>query len=213
MTNPKINPTKETYDDLNKAYEFFNKRLFGSKLPRCLVTLQRKSSAAGFFANKKFATRDGEKVTDEIALNPQTFKSFTTRDILQTLVHEMVHQRQYRFGTPSRAGYHNQEWGEMMKEIGLYPSSTGKPGGAETGQRMGDYLIEGGAFAVAAEELIKSGCDIRYVETGDAKKRKVKAESKTKYSCPQCGANVWGKPDLALGCLACEKVMVPVAPG
>lgn len=36
-----IIPTQETYDELQRAYEFFNQRLFESALPPCLITLQR----------------------------------------------------------------------------------------------------------------------------------------------------------------------------
>jgi len=35
------NPTKINYDGFIKAYDFFNRRLFGNELPRCLITLQR----------------------------------------------------------------------------------------------------------------------------------------------------------------------------
>ena len=35
------NPTLKTYDGLNRAYAFFNDRLFAGELPACLVTLQR----------------------------------------------------------------------------------------------------------------------------------------------------------------------------
>ena len=41
------------------------------------------------------------------------------RDILGTLVHEMCHQWQHELGNPSRSGYHNKEWGNKMKEVGL----------------------------------------------------------------------------------------------
>jgi hypothetical protein len=45
--------------------------------------------------------------------------------ILSTLVHEMVHVWQETYGNPSRRGYHNRQWAEKMREVGLQPSSTG----------------------------------------------------------------------------------------
>jgi hypothetical protein len=32
-------------------------------------------------------------------------------------------------------------------------------------------------------------------------------QNKTKFSCPGCGCNAWGKPDLHIGCLDCRKPM------
>lgn len=49
----------------------------------------------------------------------------TDRDILSTLLHEMVHHWQYRFGTPGRRGYHNIEFAAKMLEVGLHASDTG----------------------------------------------------------------------------------------
>jgi hypothetical protein len=34
-----------------------------------------------------------------------------------------------------------------MREIGLQPSSTGEPGGMETGQTVSHYIIPGGRLA------------------------------------------------------------------
>ena len=49
-----------------------------------------------------------------------------------------------------------------MKEVGLYPSDTHEPGGKETGQRMGHYVIEGGLFAVAFAKLQATGFRLRW---------------------------------------------------
>jgi ribosomal protein S27AE len=41
----------------------------------------------------------------------------------------------------------------------------------------------------------------------DKAKRKKKAASKTKYSCSDCDANAWAKPETRLICGECEVVM------
>jgi len=41
-----------------------------------------------------------------------------------------------------------------MEAVGLMPSSTGKPGGARTGQKMNDYPIAGGPFEKACKSLM-----------------------------------------------------------
>src|SRR2546430_12513985 len=79
----------------------------------------------------------------------------------------MAHLWQHHFGTPPRGGgyYHNREWAAKMKEIGLYPSSTGAAGGKETGQNMSHYVIAGGAFATACAALVSDGFKLAWGET------------------------------------------------
>ena len=60
---------------LNRAFDFFNNRLFRGELPPCLVTLQRKNKAYGYFAGGRFGSKDGAEITDEIALNPSHFRA------------------------------------------------------------------------------------------------------------------------------------------
>ena len=92
------NPTAKTYAALNRAFDFFNDRLLGGELPACLVTLQRKNKAYGYFAGGRFGSKDGAEITDEIALNPSHFKSRTDEQSLSTLAHEMAHLWQHHFG-------------------------------------------------------------------------------------------------------------------
>src|ERR1700758_3131944 len=75
-------PTRTTYQGLTEAYDFFNERLFAGRLPRCLITMQRQKGAYGYFAGKRFGTKDGSEVTDEIALHPAHFKSPHDREKL-----------------------------------------------------------------------------------------------------------------------------------
>ena len=202
-------PTKKTYDGLNHAYGFFNDRLFGGRLPPCLITMQRSKKAYGYFAGGRFGTRDGREITDEIALNPSHFSSRTTEQSLSTLVHEMTHLEQHHFGTPSRSGYHNRELAGLMRAVGLIPSDTGAPGGKETGQSMTHYIEPGGRFEQACGELIRQGFDVPYVELwADEAARKKKAASKTKYTCPACAANAWAKPETRLICGDCAEPML-----
>lgn len=197
-------PTLDTYNSLQTAYEHFNNALFGKQLPECLVTLQRKSKALGFFHAARFqAAVDSTIKTDEIALNPSCFAGRTTAETLSTLVHEMAHLWQQHLGKPSR-GHHNKQWAAKMKTLGLHPSSTAQPGGAETGQSMSHYIVGGGAFDLACTKLLESGFELPYVESGrDAKKATKAAASKTKYTCPGCDTNAWAKPETRLICAEC----------
>jgi predicted SprT family Zn-dependent metalloprotease len=204
-------PTCRTYSELTDAYAFFNARLFSDQLPPCLITLQRRKKSYGYFSGERFTTRNGAEVADEIALNPSFFAECSIEDIFSTLVHEMVHLQQQHFGTPSRAGYHNKQWAQMMRAVGLIPSDTGEPGGKGTGQSVSHYIEEGGRFALACAELVDvRGGTVPYIELGseiERGTREQKAASKTKYTCPVCGANAWAKPETELDCRACKQPM------
>lgn len=156
---PAADATAQTYTGLSGAFRYFNTRLFEGKLPIPLITLQRKNRMRGYYHEGIFKARGTTKehFVDEIALNPTTFARRTDMEILSTLVHEMVHMQQHKFGKPSRNAYHDKEWGQMMEAVGLVPSSTGQPGGKRTGQRVTHYILAGGPFEIAALELIAGG--------------------------------------------------------
>lgn len=201
------NPTVQSYNSLSAAYDFFNKELFGGTLPPCLITMQRHSKAYGYFAGERFAkTSDPAEITDEIALNPEHFADRKPEEVLSTLAHEMVHLWQHHFGHSPRSGYHSRQWAEKMHQIGLVPTDTGAPGGHETGQRVTHLIDPAGAYARAAAQLLKGNPAILYTDRwrSDDDARRKKAASKTKYTCPGCGLNAWGKPDLSLICSDCH---------
>ena len=78
----------------------------------------------------------------------------------------------------------------------------------QTGQKVSHYIAGGGPFDRACRELMQSGFSVRYVELwSDEEARKKKAASKTKYTCPSCGLNAWGKPEINLVCGNCEERM------
>lgn len=149
----RIEPTHETYAELQLAFDHFNKALFDSQLPSCLITLQREKNTVGYFSPGRFVSLDGQ-TTDELALNPIYFATVPLIETMQTIVHEQVHQFQHHFGDAGRGRYHNKEFADKMESIGLITSSTGRPGGARTGDRMADYAVEGGRFLQACRELL-----------------------------------------------------------
>lgn len=193
-------PTTSQWNAYQAAFDHFNRVLFGGSLDHVILNFSRKAKSYGFCAPDRWAG-DGETVT-EISLNPTHLAERPLMESMSTLVHEMVHAWQFQSGTPSRRGYHNREWAAKMKECGLYPSSTGAEGGAETGQRMTHYIIPGGVF-VRAFESLPEAARLPFVchDTEEAKK---KARNKVKYTCEGCGCNVWGKPGISVTCSDCE---------
>lgn len=199
-------PTEQAYTELRTAYEFFNEHLFSGALPPCLMTLQRKNNAYGYFSGNRWADRQGA-ITDEIALNPQHFATRSLEDVLSTLVHEMTHLWQHHCGEPGRRGYHNREWAAKMKTLGLMPSSTGAPGGKETGEKMSHYIVEAGPFAEVCAKLLASGLIISWLERAGAHGT-LPTPTRTKYTCPLCGLNAWAKPEVFLICGECQEELV-----
>ena len=250
-----MRPTQETYDEWQLAYQVFNQVLFDEQLPDCLITLQREKNTMGYFSKARFANRAGEK-TDEIALNPAYFAVSGMREALQTLGHEMVHLWQHHYGEPGRGRYHNAEWADKMESIGLMPSSTGRPDGKRTGDRMADYIIEGGVFEHAITAVKKAGFELKWMDrfiampgcrqqamlpdmeatlsasltqmpeaairhglaeafgmdtqladTLDIKISRLtqnKQGNRSKYTCPECDTNLWGRPGLNIQCGDCQ---------
>lgn len=165
----RITPTDEAYGELTLAYDFFNRALFDGALPGALITLTRQDNVCGYFSGGRFASKDaslppGRRQADEISMNPTLFGSTPVEDVLSTLVHECVHQWQHYFGKPGRGRYHNNEWATKMEEIGLIPSSTGRPGGARTGDQMSDYIDPKGKFARLCAELLAGGFRITWYD-------------------------------------------------
>lgn len=242
-------PTTQAYAELQQAFEHYNVELFDGQIPRCLITMQREKRTYGYYSTKRFVHRDDHTTIDEIAINPAYFGIVPLLEILQTLVHEMAHAWQQHFGNPGRRGYHNKEWADKMEGIGLMPSSTGKPGGSRTGEKMADYAIEGGLFMQATDKLLAAGFQVSWIDRFPprvphkaqlnvttaimaALSESLAAASETalldqsepdlgqapelsellspptaenrsnrvKYRCPNCTAQVWGKPNLKIRC-------------
>lgn len=203
--------TAKQFGAYQAMFDHFNRTLFAGKLRPVLLNFSRHAGALGFFAPSRWATGDGVDVgkvdvRHEISLNPAWLRSRPPIDVASTLVHEMVHLWQQDFGQPSRRGYHNEQWARAMESVGLIPSSTARPGGARVGQRVSHYIAEGGRFEKAFARLPKR-CRLPWTcdEPDAATKKKAKQKNKVKYTCPDCAANVWGKPGLAIACLECEQ--------
>jgi hypothetical protein len=162
----------QDYVTLSDCYDLFNERLFGGQLRGCVLTFEDRGQHFGYYRENGFIYREGNQRRDEICLNPRHFLANTgDLELLQTLVHEQVHQWQFQFGKPSLRTYHNREWAEKMLSIGLIPSDTGRPGGRMTGQKMADYPEEEGEFLRIAKEILGSRTLVRWYKEGVAIRR------------------------------------------
>lgn len=220
------------YAKLEQAFDFFNRKLFGGKLPDVFFTICRHRGANGYFRPEGFQQRqfdaNGDRLppgffVHEIALMPDAMYSRPDRDILSTLVHEMCHLRQQEQGKPSRNGYHNRQWADYMKEAGLQPSTFGPfdsrnpyrrepvpegeqpQEGAETGQNVSHYIIKDGPFDAACAELLASGFSFTLDSMPVVRLKAPK--SKFKFTCPHCTAKAWAKAGTKIICGECNEAM------
>lgn len=201
--------TRTQNEMLDKAYIYFNAKLFNNKLPDVMIVFNRKPKSRGYIHYQRLKERDATNALTEIALNPDTFVGREDIEILSTLVHEMVHLLCILNGENPVRNYHSKDWAEEMKAIGLYPSSTGEPGGKETGQSMSHYIIQGGMFEKAAGAFLLDGKKILFespILPGKERGKRVKTRSK--YSCGSCDLNVWAKPGAKIACGECRTLLV-----
>lgn len=218
-------PTALTAEDHQRAYAHFNGRLFGGELPTCLITLGDGRFKGYFRANAFRHLQKGTHI-DEIALNPTLYE--TLDDYLSTLVHEQVHLWQEHFGSPGRPPFHNREWADKMLAVGLKPVNAEKgKTHRETGRKMDHLIVGGGPFAQALGDLMHGDYALTYVHEAhpprrhyesdedeqkerekDEERKRKKRESKTRFTCPNCGQNAWARPTAKLACGDCKEGMV-----
>jgi SprT-like family protein len=220
-------PTRETYSELQRVFDYLNWYLFENALPNCLITLQGHKGTYGYFEADRFGRKDGRR-TDHIAINPRHLARRKIGESLSTLGHDMCHLKQHHDGKPGRGRYHNKEFARMMKAIGLVPSDTGKPGGKETGDAVSHYIEPGGRFARAIEQLLAGGFQITWRDvtanklvsgdvagSGPNVERGSLSGKRTKYACPHpgCKQTAWAKASAAFLCETHREKMVPAGRG
>jgi len=201
----KINtPTKEQYSALESAYAYFNKKLFKRELTPVLITLSRRSRSKGYYLPKSWFNDSCPDVA-QININPVIFHA-DPKTSFSTLVHEMAHHQLFLKEKTAHGGYHTHKFAELMEEIGLACSHTGKPGGRQVGRHMSHYIIPGGAFEKAFDAMPKEYyAPFKPHDTELVLKNANK--NKTTYCCPQCKFLAWAKPDANLLCGSCSMQM------
>lgn len=191
-------PTAAQFSAYRAMFDHFNRELFDGSLTPPLLNLSRgPQRTVAFFAPNRWKHNATESTTThEISLNPRHLADGSAFQTAQSLVHEMVHLWQHAHGKPALSAH-----------------------------GMSDEVIHGGAFARAfaglpSEAHLPWSCLEAHAapprpapggegeegegEEGEGEGEAVeppKSRNKVKYTCPSCGANVWGKPDLVLACL------------
>lgn len=211
-------PTLLQFTALQKAYDYYNAKLFkpvfGELLPPVMLSLNdnHKNSYLGYYAFDRYIDENGT-ILSLINITPEHLnRSFIK--VMSTLVHEMCHHYQYTFGAKKgrRSPYHNLEYTRIMERVGLICSNTGEIGGKQTGIQMTHYILEKGKFeklTLKAPQALKTPFTLNKTifrrEENDLRDDKIKAQKqKIKYQCPKCNTKVWGKPNLEIRCIPCN---------
>lgn len=160
---PVVSPTEQSHGELDKAYAHFNERLFDNELPPCMIRMQSTRATRSLFDPNRFVTRELQ-IAHCIDINPQIFASSTVKQVLGVLVSEMAQVWAHKHNSRGRRGYHSTGWADRMEKLGLMPSDTGKQGGKRTGERVLHYVIAGGPFEIAADDLIATGFTITWLD-------------------------------------------------
>lgn len=162
------NPTETLYSEIMGAYQYFNRTLFQSALPECLITLQRKKGKLASVSMDRFVrAEDGRIFTHEISVNPAYFARAKPREVLSSLVHEMCRIKINMTAAPDdrrSRGYHCKDWSKAMEAIGLMPSESGKPDGKKYGFKMHHYMMEGSLFDKASATLLEHGWKLTWLD-------------------------------------------------
>ena len=202
-----MNESTKLYKTLDDTFDYFNQQFFAGKLPKCLLTINRKNKSIGYYHAEQFNHKTDKKVIDEISLNTDYFTR-PDKQTLSTLLHEMTHCWQFHYGAhKSNNGYHNKEWANKMQSIGLMPSNTGEPGGKKTGKQMTHYIVENESYDNVITTYLKTNIIEWFTQKNKSQAKKRSNKSKTKYTCQSCGLNVWAKPSIKVLCFDCQKLL------
>lgn len=184
------------YQDLaQKLYkwgEVFNKELFGESLstPAIQIENQRVNTLGSYriFTN-------GFGLDHEITLN-QIYVERPFECLLETLLHEMIHEWQKLYGKQSKSNYHNKEFRLKALSFGLVVNAKG--------QSLG---VIRGSFTKLLE---KYGIDIINLKTGSLDS--VPKERKSNQKKWSCGCtNIRAYTEVRAKCMKCGN-MFKLAP-
>lgn len=149
--------TSRQYIALENARNYFNKHLFikvfGVSLGPTMLRPAEHRKALGYYRETSWK-ENAHAPVPEISLCPYGLHR-SPEKIFSNVVHELSHQYQKEYGKPGRGRYHNQEFAEIMRKVGLICPETGEPRGKQTGDRMTHYVDPEGMYAAAFFEIPK----------------------------------------------------------
>lgn len=134
---------RELLEELLRAFDFFNQRHWGGRLVRPVFGFHP-NPPNGRTLGHYWAGRwvDGERRGDEIVFYADLCLKAGMKQVLQTLLHEMVHLWQQMFGDPGKNNYHNKEWHKEAARVGLVTDPKDRVGYTKPGEGFERALVE-----------------------------------------------------------------------
>lgn len=213
----------DLYPVLRQLYDECNAAFFRDQLPPCMIVLRARSKRTmGAYSPECWGAYQSDPADahiDTLVLNSEAFKTRSEEEICSTLVHEMCHAWEFRVdGTEAKNGHHDRIWGAQMVRCGLMPSSTGQPGGKQTGRQMAHYILDNGAFQWwfdrrRVEHMQRREPLLPLLQETPRLIDKKRPPKKYKHVCPTCvGVKAWALDGADLLCGACQgRLYIPSA--
>lgn len=127
--------------EIVRAFHFFNVRFWDGKLPIPVFAFfpqPPRGSRLGHFWAKTW--KDGGERRHEIVFYADLCLAEGIEQVVQTLLHEMVHLWQQEHGKPGRNNHHNKEWHREAQRVGLV--TEGKKGYTTAGEGFKTALAD-----------------------------------------------------------------------
>lgn len=200
--------------ELYRCFEILNYDKFDGELPEPVITIQKgKGNSLGYFTLNKVwvnktnaesnlvAEETDETAFYEINIDPRYFYERNATEIVETLLHEMVHYFNKLNGIKDCNGnIHNKKFKQAAEEVGLIVEKDKSTGYGITS--LSDELRE------YIEEMINpDGSMFEYFRACQKEKDKDKKKGKKtllQFTCPQCGQIAKAKNGTVLKCGVCE---------
>lgn len=201
-------------DELYRIFNILNKDKFDENLPEPVITIQKtKGITLGHFTvdkvwKDKKVLETNESTTEEpeayyeINIDPRWFGNRSAEEIVETLLHEMVHYCNKVNEIKDCSGnVHNKKFKTLAEAVGLVVEKEKSVGWGYTS--LSDELKEYIQTNIKPDENA-----FEYFRAGITVKPKIKRKKTLfKYTCPECKQIAKGKKDIAIKCGNCDVVM------
>lgn len=198
-------------EELYRIFHILNEDKFDGELTEPVITIQKtKGRTLGHFTvDRTWKDKNDEENEEtsyyEINIDPRWFNTRTPADVVETLLHEMVHYYNKVNDIKDCSGnVHNKKFKSSAEKVGLI---------VEKGKGVGyGYTSMSEALSTYVDEVVKPNeAAFEYFRSvpvklsgGSGGGRK---KSTFKYTCPDCEAEVKGKRDMTIKCGICDVVM------
>ena len=201
--------------ELYRCFNILNRDKFEGALLEPVITIQKgKGNALGYFTLDKVwvnkndaedsmvADETNNSAYYEINIDPRYFYERSAVEIVETLLHEMVHYFNKLSGIKDCSGnVHNKKFKKAAEEVGLIVVKGKSVGYGYTSlsDELREYILD----VINPDNSV-----FEYFRAGAREKEKVeRKKSLFKFTCPQCGQIAKAKNGVIIKCGLCDVSM------